>query len=75
MFKRFIAYYKPYKRMFLLDMLASLLISLIGMGYPLLTNKILKDIVPSETMDIDSKVKFILLFGFGLLACYLVRMA
>ena len=47
MFKRFISYYKPYKGMFFLDMLASLFIAIIGMGYPILTNTVLKEIVPS----------------------------
>ena len=40
MFKRFISYYKPYKGMFFLDMLASLFIAIIGMGYPILTNTV-----------------------------------
>ena len=40
MLKKFISYYKPYKKMFALDMLASLFISLIGLVYPILTNKI-----------------------------------
>ena len=31
MLKRFIAYYRPHRTMFILDMLASLLISVIGM--------------------------------------------
>lgn len=31
MLKRFIAYYKPHKFMFAMDMLASLMISVIGM--------------------------------------------
>ena len=34
MLKRFIHYYKPHKKMLTLDMLASLLISVIGMVYP-----------------------------------------
>ena len=55
-------------------MLASLLISLIGMGYPILTNKILKEIVPSNQLESNIKVNYILIFGFGLLACYIVRM-
>ncbi len=36
--KPFIAYYKPHKKLLVLDMLASLLISLIGMVYPVVTN-------------------------------------
>ncbi len=74
MFKRFVAYYKPYKGMFCLDMLASLLISIIGMCYPVLTNTILRKIVPSEDLINDEKIKFIIIYGIVLLLCYLVRM-
>lgn len=74
MLKRFIAYYKPYLGVFSLDMLASLLISLIGMGYPILTNIIFKDLVPSETIEIDKKVIYIIVIGLILLLCYLIRM-
>ena len=42
MFKKFISYYKPHKKMFALDMIASLFISLIGLGYPMITNKMLE---------------------------------
>lgn len=68
MFKKFISYYKPYKGMFCLDMLASLVISLIGMCYPILTNSILKDLVPNKN------IQWIIIFGICLFACYLVRM-
>jgi len=74
MLKRFFSYYKPYKGMFMLDMLASLFIALIGMCYPVLTNTILDDIVPNELMLIDEKIKFIIIFGACLLACYFIRM-
>ena len=39
--KRFVSYYKPHKAMLALDMLAALFISLIGMVYPIVTNKML----------------------------------
>lgn len=68
MLKKFISYYKPYKKMFALDMLASLFISLIGLVYPILTNKITKEFVN------DGNVKMILIFGIGLLVCYIIRM-
>ncbi len=74
MFKRFISYYKPYKKIFFLDMLASLVIALVGMGYPILTNTILREIVPSDDLLKNEKIKFILLLGLCLLACYVIRM-
>jgi len=72
-FKRFISYYKPYKGMFFLDMLASLFIAIIGMGYPILTNTVLKEIVPSTEILNDKKINFIIIFAICLLACYIVR--
>lgn len=68
MLRRFASYYKPYKGIFFLDMLASLMISLIGLLYPILTNTILKDFIPNE------KFNMIVIFGLGLVGCYIVRM-
>ncbi len=48
MLKKFIAYYKPYRKMLLLDMLASLFISLIGMVYPIVTNEMLETLIPEK---------------------------
>ena len=48
MLKRFIAYYKPHKLMFTLDMIAALFTSLIGMVYPVVTNKMLNDLIPNR---------------------------
>ena len=68
MIKKFISYYKPHKFMFMLDMLASLLISVIGLGYPIITRKMLNDWIPNEN------IKFIITFGIVLLALYVIRM-
>lgn len=68
MLKRFISYYKPYKKIFALDMVASFLISLIGLLYPLCTNRILKTSIPNKRFD------EIVIFGVIVLACYLIRM-
>ena len=48
MLKRFIEYYKPHKKMLTLDMLAALLISLVGMVYPIVTNKMLNIYIPNK---------------------------
>ncbi len=68
MLKRFLAYYKPHKLIFTLDMLASLLMSLIGIVYPIVTRKMLNDLIP------DRKYRMIVLFGILLLGLYVVRM-
>ena len=48
MLRRFISYYKPHKKMLTLDMLAALLISVTGMVYPIVTNKMLNDYIPNK---------------------------
>ena len=48
MLKRFISYYAPHKKMLALDLLASLFISLIGMVYPIVTNKMLNVYIPQK---------------------------
>ena len=68
MLKRFIAYYKPHKKMFILDMIASLLISVIGMCYPILTNLMLEDFVPNRN------IRMLIICGAGLLLLYVVCM-
>ena len=68
MFKRFIAYYKPHKFMFALDMLASFFVSLIGMLYPIITRKVFNDYVPNNNS------KAIWIAGIVLLIMYFIRM-
>ncbi len=68
MLRRFISYYKPHKLLFFLDMGASLLISLIGIVYPIITRSMLNDLIPNR------KYGMIVLFGLALLAVYVVRM-
>ncbi|MBR5870051.1 MAG: ABC transporter ATP-binding protein [Clostridia bacterium] len=68
MLKRFIAYYKPHKKMFILDMIASLFISVIGMLYPILTNLMLEDFVPNKN------IRMLIICGAGLLLLYVVCM-
>jgi len=68
MLKRFIRYYKPHLNMLSLDMLASLLISLIGMVYPIITNKMLNVYIPEKMYST------IVISGVIVLALYVVRM-
>ena len=49
MLKRFLVYYKPHKLLFSLDMLASLIVSVIAQLYPVLTRTMLNDLIPRAT--------------------------
>ena len=68
MLRRFIPYYKPHRLMFALDMLASLLISLIGMVYPIVTNRMLNDLIPNRLY------RQIVIAGVVVLVLYILRM-
>ncbi len=68
MLKRFISYYKPHKKMLFLDMLAALLISVIGMVYPIVTNKMLNVYIPEKMYTT------IVIAGAAVLILYAVRM-
>ena len=68
MLKRFLSYYRPHKKLFALDMSASLLVSLIGVVYPIITRAMLSDFIPNR------QYRLIVMAGVGLLALYGVRM-
>ena len=68
MFKRFIAYYKPHKLIFTLDMLAALVVSLVGIVYPIVTRRMLNDLIPNRNY------RMVVIFGISLLGLYIVRM-
>ena len=68
MLKRFISYYKPHKLMLTLDMLAALFISVIGMVYPIVTNKMLNEYIPQKMYST------IVIAGVIVLVLYVVRM-
>ena len=68
MVRRFISYYRPHKLLFGADMAASLLISLLGMIYPVMTNRLLNDFIPNRAY------RSIIIAGSVVLALYFVRM-
>ena len=68
MLKRFLSYYKPHKLIFNLDMLAALIVSLVGVVYPMVTRTMLNDLIPNRNY------RMIVIFGLSLLGLYVVRM-
>ncbi len=68
MLKRFLSYYKPHAFMLTLDMLASLLIALIGMVYPIITREMLNDLIPNKLFT------EIIIAGCIVLALYIVKL-
>ncbi|MBE6935323.1 MAG: ABC transporter ATP-binding protein [Ruminococcaceae bacterium] len=68
MLKRFIRYYRPHRKLFALDMGASLIVALIGIVYPIVTRTMLNDLIPNR------QYKMIVYFGLILLGIYILRM-
>ena len=68
MLKRFLVYYKPHKKLLTLDLLASLLISVIGMVYPVVTRTMLNDYIPNRLYSA------VIIAGAVVLGLYVVRM-
>lgn len=68
MVKRFMAYYRPHLALFAADMAASVMISLLGMVYPVMTNRMLNRYIP------ERNYRAVILAGLCVLALYVVRM-
>ncbi|MBQ8208965.1 MAG: ABC transporter ATP-binding protein [Clostridia bacterium] len=68
MIKRFLSYYKPHKRLFALDMCASLCVSVIGIFYPIILRKMLNELIP------DKEYALIVVYGVTLLMLYFAKM-
>ena len=68
MLKRFLSYYKPHRLIFTLDMLAALLVSVIGIFYPIITREMLNDLIPNRNYQM------IVIAGLSLLVLYFIRM-
>ena len=66
--KRFISYYKPHKKLFAMDMTAALLVSAIGVVYPIITRTMLNTLIP------ERNYRMIVILGLTLLALYFVKM-
>ena len=67
MVKRFIKYYKPHIRLFLVDMLCALLVASIDLVFPIITKKALNEIIP------ENNLKLLLIIGLVLLTIYVFR--
>lgn len=68
--KKFISYYKPYKKVFFLDMLCALIISIVDLAFPQILNYLNNTFyVQPKEMIMDS----LFILAIGLLIMYIVR--
>ncbi len=68
MLKRFLSYYKPFKLTFALDMIASFLVAMLGIIYPIITRQVLNVYIPQRQNDM------IIICGGILLLLYFIKM-
>lgn len=65
--KRFAGYYKPHKKLFIIDMTCAFVISVFNLVYPYITKEIINNYVPNKMLN------YLLIGVFALLAFYLVK--
>ncbi len=68
MLKRFLGYYRPHKKLLVLDLGASFLVSLVAVLYPIITRMMLNDLIPNR------RYREVVVYSLGLLVIYFIRM-
>ena len=69
MIKKFISYYKPYKKLFYLDLLVASIASGVDLFYPMMTRELVNEAVPNRD------IRTIGVFAITLLIIYLIKAA
>ncbi|MEG1560243.1 MAG: ABC transporter ATP-binding protein [Clostridia bacterium] len=67
MIKKFIAYYKPHKRLFFIDMLCAFIVAMCDLLYPILARDIINKYVPNK------ELQMLLLWAAILFAIYILK--
>lgn len=67
MIKKFIKYYKPYKKLFFMDLLAALLFAACNLVYPMITRDIMNEVVPNKDL------KMLAIFAFSLIFIFIMK--
>lgn len=67
MIKKFVKYYKPYKKLFFMDLLAALLFAVCNLVYPMITRNIMNEVVPNKDL------RMLVIFGLSLLLIFIMK--
>lgn len=67
MIKEFIKYYKPYKKLFALDILARFLFAMCNLVYPMITRDIMNEVVPNRDL------KMLVIFAATLMFIFITK--
>ena len=68
MFKKFCSYYKPHWKLFAIDLICALLLSCCNLIYPLMAQKIIKELAGKEEM-----ITLILIIGAAMFGIYILK--
>ena len=69
MLKKFVSYYKPYKKLFFLDLFVATISALCDLFYPMITREIANNSIPNR------EIRAIGVFAGVLLVIYLIKNA
>ncbi len=67
MIKKFLSYYKPHMRLFILDMISAVIVAACALFYPLITKEMINNYVPNENLSM------IITSSIFLLGIYLIK--
>lgn len=70
--RRFIAYYKPHRKLFALDMVCATIVAGVNVAFPLVTQYILKELIPAMEQDHSLMPLFLGLLG-AVVGAYVLR--
>ncbi|WP_115271410.1 ABC transporter ATP-binding protein [Fusobacterium necrogenes] len=68
MLRKFITYYKPYKKLFFMDLLVATISALCDLVYPMITRNIVNKVIPNR------EFRFLIVFAVVLITIYLIKM-
>ena len=69
MVKNFINYYKPYKKIFFLDMVVAFIAATCDLVYPMMTRTLVNDSIPNKN------IKMLIVFAISLVTIYVIKAA
>ncbi|OOM74359.1 putative multidrug export ATP-binding/permease protein [Clostridium sp. BL-8] len=69
MIRKFISFYKPYKMLFILDLIVAFIAALCDLVYPMMTRDLVNNSIPSRNF------KTIIIFGITLIVIFLIKAA
>ncbi|MGX7394597.1 ABC transporter ATP-binding protein [Carnobacterium mobile] len=74
MLKSFFSYYRPYKKLFLLDFLCAILAAVLELAFPIVVNQVIDDLLPSEnwTLIVTASLSLLFLYIVNTVLQYIV---